>query len=37
MRNFIIRNALRLNFISRLWIFSILSITAVSIAYAQST
>ena len=37
MRNFIIRNALRLNFISRLWIFSILSITAVSIAYAQPT
>ena len=37
MRNFIIRNALRLNFISRLWIFSILSITAVSITYAQST
>ena len=37
MRNFIIRNALRLNFISRIWIFSILSITAVSIAYAQPT
>ena len=37
MRNFIIRNALLLNFISRLWIFSILSITAVSIAYAQPT
>jgi len=37
MRNFIIRNALRLNFISRLWIFSILSITVVSIAYAQPT
>ena len=37
MRNFIIRNALRLNFISRLGIFSILSITAVSIAYAQPT
>jgi len=38
MRNFIIRNTLRLNFISRLWILSILSITTVSsIAYAQST
>lgn len=37
MRNFIIRNALRSHFISRLWIFSILSITAVSITYAQST
>lgn len=37
MRNFIIRNTLRLNFISRLWIFSILSITTVSIAYAQSS
>jgi tripartite-type tricarboxylate transporter receptor subunit TctC len=37
MRNFIIRNTLRLNFISRLWIFSILSITVVSIAYAQPT
>jgi tripartite-type tricarboxylate transporter receptor subunit TctC len=32
-----IRNVLRSHFISRLWIFSILSITAVSIAYAQST
>ena len=37
MRNFIIRNTLRLNFISRLWILSILSITTVSIANAQST
>ena len=38
MRNFIIRNTLRLNFISRLWLLSILSITTVSsIAYAQST
>ena len=37
MRNLMIRNVLRSHFISRLWIFSILSITAVSIAYAQST
>ena len=37
MRNFIIRNTLRLNFISRLWILSILSITTVSISNAQST
>lgn len=37
MRNFIIRNTLRSHWISRFWIFSILSIAAVSIAYAQST
>jgi tripartite-type tricarboxylate transporter receptor subunit TctC len=37
MRNLTIRNTLRSHWISRLWIFSILSITAVSIAYAQST